>query len=83
MFALPDCALTPMTGLRRPMRIAPEICAGIFAFAAAMHAGPGTEGSGADDGCAVRHLKREGGAGGMGQACSPARIRDYKVSLAS
>jgi len=53
-------------------RIAPEICAGILALAAAVHAGPGAECAGADDGSAVRHLKAEARVGRVSQAGEPA-----------
>ena len=48
--------------------IAPEIGARILAFAAAVHAGPGAEGAGTNDGSAVRCLKSEGCVGRMREA---------------
>ena len=49
-------------------RVAPKICTGIFAFAAAVHSSPGAEGSGADDRCAVGNLQTKSRVGGVGEA---------------
>ena len=85
MLALPDCAVDADDGdWRRPGGIAPEICSGIFVFAAAMHAGPGAECAGTDDGRAVRRLRAEGCIGGMGEAGEPGeRFRRDKFGFAA
>ncbi len=49
-------------------RVAPEVGAGVFALAGAMHARPGTEGARSDDGSAMGHVEGKRGKGRVGQA---------------
>ncbi len=63
--------------------IAPEVCPGVLAFAAAVHAGPGAKCARADDGSAVRRLQPESRVSRVRQAGKPGkRFGSDKFSFA-
>ena len=84
MFALPDWRVDADDRIGAHVcRIAPEISAWIFAFAAAVHASPGSKRARAHDWRAVRHFKRKCCISRMDKAGEPGqRFRRHEFSLA-